>query len=42
VNARPALAKIGVEAPPAGKGEPPRKKKAEGLPMPRMHEETSP
>jgi heterodisulfide reductase subunit B len=41
VNARPALAKIGVEAPPAGKGEPPRKKKAEGLPMPRMHEETS-
>lgn len=40
VNAGPALAKIGVEAPPAEKGEAPRKpRKAEGLPMPRMPEE---
>ncbi|HKZ69696.1 MAG TPA: CoB--CoM heterodisulfide reductase iron-sulfur subunit B family protein [Anaerolineales bacterium] len=40
VNARSALAKIGVESPPAEQGGPPRKKKAEGLPMPRMpHQE---
>ncbi len=38
VDARPALAKIGVEGPPSEKAEPPRKKKAEGLPMPRMSE----
>lgn len=41
VDARPALAKIGVTVPPAEAGEPPkpRRGKAEGLPMPRMSDD---
>jgi heterodisulfide reductase subunit B len=40
VDARTALAKIGLDVPPSDKSAtPPRRKKAEGLPMPRMPEE---
>jgi hypothetical protein len=40
VDARSALAKIGLDVPPSDKSAtPPRRKKAEGLPMPRMPED---